>query len=156
MTTTPARSSNGSLLIGATSNSLATSGAPRGVVIVREFNAARALPVAGAVALDEIVQKYEADPKRRDAIARARKSLAQVVYADRQDTLCALRLKAGLSQASLADRAKTSQSHIARIEAGQTDPTTDVICRIARALGADEAVTFRAVRAQQEMRGERS
>ena len=43
------------------------------------------------------------------------------------------RTAAGLSQSELARRMKTSQSYIARIEAGKVRPSTDALERFARA-----------------------
>jgi ribosome-binding protein aMBF1 (putative translation factor) len=43
------------------------------------------------------------------------------------------RLRAGLSQAELAARMGTSQSTIARLESGQTLPSTKTLLRFARA-----------------------
>jgi len=46
------------------------------------------------------------------------------------------RLRAGLSQAELAARMGTSQSTIARLENGQTLPSTKTILRYAEATGS--------------------
>ncbi len=46
------------------------------------------------------------------------------------------RLRAGLSQAELAARMGTSQSTIARLESGQTLPSTKTLLRFARATGS--------------------
>jgi len=54
------------------------------------------------------------------------------------------RLKAGVTQANLATRAKTSQTVIARLESGtdKRTPTLDLLERIARALKAKLLVSF--------------
>ena len=54
------------------------------------------------------------------------------------------RLKAGITQAELAERAKTSQTVIARLESGtdQRTPSLDLLERIARALKAKLLVSF--------------
>src|SRR5216117_420470 len=49
------------------------------------------------------------------------------------------RLKAGLSQRQLAQRAGTAQSVIARIERGQTSPTWDTLERLLAAAGYELA-----------------
>jgi transcriptional regulator with XRE-family HTH domain len=49
--------------------------------------------------------------------------------------LRAARVERGLTQTELARRAGTSQSAVARIEAGHTSPTVDTLTRIAAALG---------------------
>jgi ribosome-binding protein aMBF1 (putative translation factor) len=46
------------------------------------------------------------------------------------------RLRAGLSQAELAARMRTSQSAIARLESGQTLPSTKTLLRFAEATGS--------------------
>jgi ribosome-binding protein aMBF1 (putative translation factor) len=46
------------------------------------------------------------------------------------------RLRAGLSQAALAARMRTSQSTIARLESGQTLPSTKTLLRYAGATGS--------------------
>jgi len=46
------------------------------------------------------------------------------------------RLRAGLSQAELATRMGTSQSAIARLESGQTLPSTKTLLRYAEATGS--------------------
>lgn len=52
------------------------------------------------------------------------------------------RSRAGLSQAELAARMKTSQSYIARIEGGQVSPSTAVLERLAKATGTSLRITF--------------
>jgi ribosome-binding protein aMBF1 (putative translation factor) len=46
------------------------------------------------------------------------------------------RLRAGLSQAELAARMNTSQSAVARLESGQTLPSTKTLLRFAEATGS--------------------
>jgi ribosome-binding protein aMBF1 (putative translation factor) len=46
------------------------------------------------------------------------------------------RLRAGLSQAEVAARMRTSQSSIARLESGQTLPSTKTLLRFAKATGS--------------------
>jgi len=52
------------------------------------------------------------------------------------------RSRAGLSQAELAERMKTSQSYIARIEGGRVRPSTAVLERLATATGTRLNITF--------------
>lgn len=52
------------------------------------------------------------------------------------------RTKAGLSQAQLARRMKTSQSYIARIEGGTVRPSTDALERFAQATQTRLRITF--------------
>jgi transcriptional regulator with XRE-family HTH domain len=48
-----------------------------------------------------------------------------------------LRTEAGLTQAELAERMGTTQSAIARMEAGGTRPTLDTLEKLAAAVGGD-------------------
>ncbi len=52
------------------------------------------------------------------------------------------RLRANLSQRQLAERARTSQSVIARIERGQTSPSWETLTRLLGAAGFDLAVAL--------------
>jgi ribosome-binding protein aMBF1 (putative translation factor) len=54
------------------------------------------------------------------------------------------RARAGLSQAQLARRMKTSQSYVARIEGGKVRPSTGALERFARATGTRLRITFEA------------
>ena len=54
------------------------------------------------------------------------------------------RLRAGLSQADLAMRMGTSQSAIARLESGQTLPSTKTLLRFAEATGSKVKVRLSA------------
>ena len=116
----------------------------------REFSTARTAPLARTRSLEAVISKYEADHERATLIADARRVLAAEAYPDQHETLAVFRLRAGLSQAQLAEKAGTSQSHIARIERGQNDPSTDVVVRIAEALGVDASQAFEGVRAHRE------
>lgn len=53
-----------------------------------------------------------------------------------------LRKKEGISQAELAEKIGTTQSNVARMEAGQQNFTTDTLQKIASALGRDLRVEF--------------
>ncbi len=89
----------------------------------------------------------EADPVMSAHLKEARRTLKRVLEPD-SASLRALRLAAGLSQDRLAELADTTQSYIARIEAGTLDPGTDSLARLAEALGAPEELVFAAIRAQ--------
>jgi ribosome-binding protein aMBF1 (putative translation factor) len=54
-----------------------------------------------------------------------------------------LRQKAGLSQKQLAERVRTKQPSIARLEGARAWPKLDLLQRVARALGAEMIVSFR-------------
>jgi ribosome-binding protein aMBF1 (putative translation factor) len=116
--------------------------------VYREFGPPRPLPLPNTSSFDSFLEEMEADPDMAGRMAEARKNMAATVYGSEPITLSALRLAAGLSQAQLAKKAQTSQPHIAKIERGQNDPSTDVIARIAQALGIDEVLAFQAIRNQ--------
>jgi transcriptional regulator with XRE-family HTH domain len=52
------------------------------------------------------------------------------------------RTRAGLTQMELAQRMKTSQSYVARIEGGKVRPSTDALERFAQATGTRLRITF--------------
>jgi ribosome-binding protein aMBF1 (putative translation factor) len=102
----------------------------------------------GAVPLVDFVDDLEGDAEMAQRLAAARRRLATVL--DDSTTFRRLRMLAGLSQARLAVLAGTTQTYIARVESGSLDPGTDMLARLASALGCDEVTVFRAVRAQRE------
>ena len=54
----------------------------------------------------------------------------------------AARTRAGLTQVQLAERMRTTQSVIARLESGRVRPSTATLERIARATGTRLKITF--------------
>ncbi len=82
--------------------------------------------------LDEIIaERQQADPdfpERVEAALRARRLLR---------SLGARRKELGLSQTVVAARMGTSQSALARLEAGDVDPRISTVERYALALGED-------------------
>lgn len=151
MTTQTMISAAESSMIGAPSDS--TSSSPS-LVFYKEFATTRPLPLPNTVALGALVRDFEMDGTKAEHLARARQNLSAMLYEDEPDTLSAIRLSAGLSQNQLAERINTSQSYIARLESGRNDPGTDMVARIANALGVDEAVAFLAIRKQIATRGQ--
>lgn len=61
--------------------------------------------------------------------------MGAAVYEDNVDSVAKLRLANGMSQTQLASAMGTSQSHIAKIEAGQVRLYLDTAERLARTLG---------------------
>jgi transcriptional regulator with XRE-family HTH domain len=59
--------------------------------------------------------------------------------------LIATRARAGLSQAELAARMKTSQSYVARLESGRVQPSSDALARFAKATGTTLRISFEPV-----------
>jgi len=81
------------------------------------------------IPFEKLKARLLADPKVKaeyDALAPEFEISAELVTA---------RLRAGISQADLAARMGTSQSTIARLESGQTLPSTKTLIRFAQATG---------------------
>jgi len=79
------------------------------------------------IPFEKIKSQLLADPdvkREYDALAPEFEIAAELIRA---------RLRAGLSQAELAERMGTSQSTIARLESGQTLPSAKTLLRFARA-----------------------
>jgi len=72
----------------------------------------------------------------------------QAAYAALEDefalasALIEARTKAGLTQEELAQRMKTTQSVVARLEGGRTQPSTRTLEKIARATGTRLKISF--------------
>ena len=79
-------------------------------------------------------ERERADPDYARRLTAARKELAKAIGQGGVDSLQALRLHRGLSQTQLAAQLGTSQSHIAKIEAGQVRLYLDTAIRLADAL----------------------
>jgi ribosome-binding protein aMBF1 (putative translation factor) len=123
----------------------------RGVVAYLEIPVPSCQPLPGGKRLSDIVRRFESDPVMAERLASARRRLAsELVSGESLQTIRDLRLRAGLSQAKLAERARSTQAYVARIEAGTVDPGTDMVARLAFALGVDDAVVFSLVRRQRE------
>ena len=82
------------------------------------------------ISFDEIKTELLADPE----VKREYEALAPEFEFSVE--LLRARLRAGLSQAELAQRMGTSQSAIARLESGQTLPSTKTLLRFAEATGS--------------------
>ena len=117
---------------------------------IRRVDVTPLLELPNVVSFDEMVAEFEGMPGMADALREARVELGREAYESNGRSLAALRLAAGLSQTQLARRVGTSQPHVARIENGKTDPGTDIVSRIAGALGVDPEKVFAAVRMARE------
>lgn len=91
----------------------------------------------GVSSVNELVSQFEkkyADGK--EMLSAATKEIANHVYTD-NDTLPALRSRAGLSQRDLAKKIKSTQSYIGRIETGKADPGRKIMRSLCVALNVD-------------------
>ena len=82
------------------------------------------------IPFEVIKAELQADPEVKaeyDALAPEFEIAVELIRA---------RLRAGLSQAELAERMRTSQSTVARLESGQTLPSTKTLLRFAEATGS--------------------
>jgi ribosome-binding protein aMBF1 (putative translation factor) len=82
------------------------------------------------IPFEEFKERLLANPKVKaeyDALAPEFEIATELIRA---------RLRAGLSQAQLAARMKTSQSAIARLESGKTLPSAKTLLRFAEATGS--------------------
>ena len=139
MTTTAATSSKELF------QTLGISSATEAKVVYHQFMVNNPIPVRNAINLNEMVSEHEKDPVKAKHLKEARQKFAENYHKD-DKSLTALRLRAGLSQVKLAELMKTSQPHIAKIEQGKNDPSTELISKLATALGVSEAEAFIAVR----------
>ena len=93
--------------------------------------------------------RYEERSGKRwlDPVERLRQRLAGAeegwLFAQIAGQVAERRQQLGISQAELARRCGTTQSAIARLEAGGRPPRIDTLLRIADALGADLHVELR-------------
>lgn len=88
----------------------------------------------------DLHKKWMKDPEYRkeyDALEEEFALMAEVARA---------RARAGLSQAELAKRMKTTQSAVARLESGRGLPSTRTLGRFAKATGHRLKISFEPVR----------
>jgi predicted transcriptional regulator len=86
--------------------------------------------------LDELEAKLLANPE-----VKAEYDALEQEYAIARE-LIAARVRAGLSQAQLAERMNTTQSTIARLESGKSLPSIRTLNRIAEATNSRATVTL--------------
>jgi ribosome-binding protein aMBF1 (putative translation factor) len=89
---------------------------------------------------DELHKKWSKDPAYRDAYEALEDQFRLA------ETLIGARIRAGLSQTELAEKMKTSQSHIARLESGKVHRSTKSLERFARATGMRLRISFEPLR----------
>ena len=94
--------------------------------------------------LRDLQKKWMKDPafrKKYDALEEEFALMAEVAKA---------RARAGLSQAELAKRMKTTQSTIARLESGRGMPSTRTLGRFAKATGHRLKISFEPVKGKKK------
>jgi ribosome-binding protein aMBF1 (putative translation factor) len=121
-----------------------TRGTP--VVVLAPITVDAPLP-AGFVDIDALVEQEEKDAVAKQSIAAGRQAVAENHYATQPRPLSYYRLRNGWSQKELAGRMGTSQSYIARLEAGDIDPQVSTLKRLAAVFDVQPAVLLDAMTA---------
>jgi DNA-binding XRE family transcriptional regulator len=121
-----------SVLTESTRQALAAVPESRGsrVVLLEPVALAPTLP-ADFVDIDHLVEQEEKDHSTHEAIAAGRQAIAEHYYDSEPRRLAWYRLQKGWSQKQLASRLGTSQSYVARLEAGNIDPQLSTLQRLA-------------------------
>jgi ribosome-binding protein aMBF1 (putative translation factor) len=88
------------------------------------------------VGADELHAKWMKEPKYRKAYENLEEEFRLA------SALIEARARAGLTQEELAQRMKTKQAVIARLESGRTKPSTRTLERIAEATGHRLRISF--------------
>lgn len=108
------------------------------------------------ISVNDRLARLEANPKRAAALSRARARLGGVVEQTNgaRSSLATMRLKAGLSQAQLAQMVGTQQGNVSRWERDPADLRATTIMKLATALKVDPAEILKAVSISSEVVGE--
>ena len=85
------------------------------------------------------LNQYIADRTARDSAFKAARE-ASAPQREFRASLIEARLRAGLTQAQLADRLGTTQSAVARMEAGRWHPSVAMLERVADALNVEVTI----------------
>jgi ribosome-binding protein aMBF1 (putative translation factor) len=101
------------------------------------------------------IARLERNPARAAALTRARKRLGAWLVEEMPDKgLAALRMKAGLSQAKLAELMGTQQSNISRWEKAPGDMQHSTMKKLAQVLGVSTNEVVEAIERQVQAQGE--
>lgn len=125
-------------------------------VFFADFDTVKDIPLPDNFkSISDIVERNEQQASRREALERARRSIGDKFYADKPETIAALRLSRGWSQKQLGDLMGTSQPHIARIESGREDVRLSTIRKIASVFEVPDTQILEALDSQQRQMNER-
>jgi ribosome-binding protein aMBF1 (putative translation factor) len=122
---------------GSSAAAVSESGRSNVVLFIQSWQDQTEKPPRGYKRVQDIVARNEANPERRALIERGRRQIAKDFYTDERSPLAKLRLSKGWSQARLANEIGTTQSHVARMEAGQ-DLLLSTVARLASALDVEK------------------
>ncbi len=89
--------------------------------------------------LKTVHERWSKDPAYRQAYDALEEEFALAAV------IAEARGKAGLTQEEVAKRMNTTQSNIARLEAGRTTPSTRMLEKFADAVGARLKISFEAI-----------
>ena len=89
--------------------------------------------------LKTLHERWSKDPAYREAYDALEEEFALAA------AIAEARGKAGLTQEEVAKRMNTTQSNIARLEAGRTTPSTRTLEKFADAVGARLKISFEAI-----------
>lgn len=109
----------------------------------------------GYKSISEIVDRWEKDESRREALKKARTRIKNKFYGEDGETVRTIRLSKGLSQEQLATLIGTSQPHIAKIERGTQNVLIDTCRRLCEVLGIDMNRLNEALTRQDELAREK-
>jgi ribosome-binding protein aMBF1 (putative translation factor) len=90
--------------------------------------------------LKTLHERWSKDPVYRKAYDQLEEEFALAA------AIAEARGKAGLTQEEVAQRMHTTQSNIARLEAGRTTPSTRTLEKFAEAVGTRLKITFEPIR----------
>lgn len=134
-----------------------TSTKPKCVVIQYENFVERTTAIPPQYSsVSNLVREWEGNEKDRDILEDARRWVKDTFHAHDGITIRTLRLGRGWSQAQLAQKLGTSQSHVARIERGTENIVIDTCRRLCQALGVDMNTLDQALRQQENITREKS
>jgi ribosome-binding protein aMBF1 (putative translation factor) len=94
------------------------------------------------IKISDLHKKWMKDPAYRKEYDALDEEFALIL------AVAKARRRAGLSQAQLAKRMKTTQSTVARLESGRGKPSTRTLSRFAKATGHRLKISFEPVRAK--------
>lgn len=92
--------------------------------------------------LKDLHTKWSKDPAYRKAYDALEDEFALA------EAIAEARATAGLTQAEVAERMHTTQSNIARLEAGRSTPSTRTLEKFADAIGARLKISFEPLRSR--------
>lgn len=104
-------------------------------VIAFEFRVVHAPLPTDYTEIDDVVAASEKNEKRAKALAQARARLAERLEDVAPATLASLRMRSGLSQASLAEKIGNSQPGYSKIESGNNDILHSTFEKLVEILG---------------------